>query len=46
MIGAITLTLRSREGVKRQSIASQNSRKRDDSIEVVSVETGQGVGKS
>ena len=46
MIGAITLTLRSREGVKRQSIASQNSRKRDDSIEVVSVETGQGIGKS
>jgi len=45
MIGAITLTLRKREGVKRQTITVQNSRTREESVEVVSVPTGQGVGK-
>lgn len=39
MIGAITLTMRHREGVKRQSIAAQNARRRDESVEVVSVES-------
>ena len=46
MIGAITLTLRKREGVRKQVIQDQNSRKRAQSVEVVSVETGKGVGKS
>ena len=46
MIGAITLTLRKRDGVRKQVIQEQNSRKRAQSVEVVSVETGKGVGKS
>ena len=45
MIGAITLTLRKREGVRRQVITEQNSRTRAQSVEVVSVETGKGMGK-
>ena len=45
MIGAITLTLRKRPGVRRQVITEQNSRTRAQSIEVVAVETGKGVGK-
>ena len=40
MIGAITLTMRQREGVKRQSIAAQNARRRDETITLVDVETG------
>jgi len=39
MIGAIALTMRHREGVKRQSISIQNSRRRDETIAVVSVES-------
>jgi len=39
MIGAIALTMRHREGVKRQSISLQNSRRRDETIAVVSVES-------
>ena len=46
MIGAITLTLRKRDGVRKQVIQEQNSRQRAQSVEVVSVETGKGVGKS
>ena len=44
MIGAITLTLRKREGVRRQVISDQNARKRADSISLVNVPTGQGAG--
>ena len=40
MIGAITLTMRHREGVKRQIISEQNSRSREDSIAIVSLESG------
>ena len=40
MIGAITLTMRQREGVKRQSIAAQNARRRDETVAVVGVESG------
>lgn len=40
MIGAITLTMRHRTGVKRQSIAAQNARRRDETISVVGVESG------
>lgn len=43
MIGAIVLTLRSREGVRRQKISDQVSRKRYQSVEVVKVETGKGI---
>ncbi len=39
MIGAITLTMRRRVGVKRQSIAAQNARRRDESIAIVTVES-------
>ena len=43
MIGAIVLTLRSREGVKRQRIGAQISRSREDSVEIKHVEPGSGV---
>lgn len=46
MIGAITLTLRKRENVRRQSINKQIDRKRENTIEVVPVTTGAGVRKS
>jgi NADH-quinone oxidoreductase subunit J len=42
MIGAIVLTLRHREGVKRQNIAEQVARGRD-AIEVRNVSPGQGL---
>jgi NADH-quinone oxidoreductase subunit J len=43
MVGAIVLTLRRREGVKRQRIADQLDRKPEDAIEVVKVDTGSGI---
>ena len=43
MIGAIVLTLRHREGVRRQSIAAQNARRPQDAIEIRKVPTGSGV---
>ena len=43
MIGAIVLTLRKREGVKRQSIPAQIARTREESIEIKDVTSGQGV---
>ncbi|WP_349360798.1 NADH-quinone oxidoreductase subunit J [Stappia sp.] len=43
MIGAIVLTLRHKEGVKRQDISAQVGRTRDASIEVRKVETGKGI---
>jgi NADH-quinone oxidoreductase subunit J len=43
MIGAITLTLRHKEGVRRQSIAAQVARGPHNSIEVRKVETGKGI---
>lgn len=39
MIGAITLTMRHREGVKRQNISEQNSRTRDETVQIVSVDS-------
>jgi NADH-quinone oxidoreductase subunit J len=45
MVGAIVLTLRHKEGVKRQSIASQVSRTPATAIEVRKVEPGQGLGE-
>jgi len=43
MIGAIVLTLRHKEGVKRQSIAAQVARNPQSAIEVVQVESGKGI---
>ena len=43
MVGAIVLTLRQREGVRRQSIAGQISRSRADSVELKDMPTGSGV---
>ena len=43
MIGAIVLTYRKREGIKRQSYFTQISRERDTSIELVDVESGKGI---
>jgi NADH-quinone oxidoreductase subunit J len=43
MIGAIVLTLQHRPNVKRQSIAAQVARRRVSAIEVVKVESGQGL---
>ncbi|MEM7547209.1 MAG: NADH-quinone oxidoreductase subunit J [Pseudomonadota bacterium] len=43
MIGAIVLTLRHREGIKRQDITAQIWRRREDSVELKDVKPGQGV---
>ena len=43
MIGAIVLTHRQRSGVRRQKIAAQNARKRDEAMTIVKVNTGTGV---
>ncbi len=43
MIGAIVLTLRERAGVKRQNVARQIARRRDEAVAVVKVETGKGI---
>jgi NADH-quinone oxidoreductase subunit J len=43
MVGAIVLTLRHREGIKRQDINVQNARTPETAIEVVKVKSGQGL---
>ncbi len=43
MIGAIVLTLRHRPVVKRQDVMKQLARRRDEGVELVDVEPGQGV---
>ena len=43
MIGAIVLTFRTREGVKKQDAVRQIGRRREDAVEVVKVKTGQGI---
>ena len=43
MIGAIVLTLRERPGVRRQSIAKQVARRRDEGVELKDVKPGQGL---
>jgi len=43
MIGSIVLTLRHKEGVKRQVIADQNARNAANAIEVQKVASGQGL---
>lgn len=44
MIGAIVLTLREREGVRKQNAVKQMSRTRDEGVELVDLEPGQGIG--
>ena len=43
MVGAIVLTLRQREGVRRQDIGRQVHRRREESVEIKKVQPGQGV---
>ena len=43
MIGAIVLTFRKREGVKKQSYLKQISRERSEGVEVLEAETNKGV---
>ncbi len=44
MIGAIVLTLRHKDGVKRQNISAQNARTREGGVELVDVAPGEGIG--
>ena len=44
MIGAIVLPLRTREGVRRQDANAQMARTRDEGVELVDIEPGQGLG--
>ncbi len=44
MIGAIVLTHRTREGVRKQNISDQIGRTRESGVEHVDIEPGQGVG--
>ena len=44
MIGAIVLTLRQREGVRKQNVMDQMARTREDGVELVDIEPGQGLG--
>ena len=43
MIGAIVLTLRQRPGVRKQVIAKQLARRREDAVELKKVQPGQGI---
>ena len=43
MIGAIVLTFRAREGVKKQDPAAQVARKREEGVELVDIKSGQGL---
>jgi NADH-quinone oxidoreductase subunit J len=43
MVGAIVLTLRAREGVRRQKIATQVTRRREETLAIVKVRPRQGV---
>ncbi|MEH0072813.1 NADH-quinone oxidoreductase subunit J [Pannonibacter sp. Pt2-lr] len=43
MIGAIVLTLRHREGIKRQSVPAQVARNKASAIEIRKVEPGKGI---
>ena len=43
MIGAIVLTLRARPGVRRQKIAEQIGRRREEAVVLVKAKVGEGV---
>jgi NADH-quinone oxidoreductase subunit J len=44
MIGAIVLTLREREGVRKQNAMDQMARTREEGVELIDIEPGQGIG--
>ena len=44
LIGAVVLTLREREGVRKQNITKQNARTRETGVEHIDIEPGQGIG--
>lgn len=44
MIGAIVLTLRDREGVKKQNAMDQMARTREEGVELVDITPGEGLG--
>lgn len=44
MVGAIVLTLRTREGVRKQNITDQIARTRETGVKHVDIQPGQGVG--
>lgn len=44
LIGAVVLTLRERDGVRKQNILEQNARTRATGVEHVDIEPGQGIG--
>ena len=43
MIGAIVLTFRKRDGVKKQSYIKQISRERYEGVEILDIESNKGV---
>ena len=43
MIGAIVLTFRQRDGVKKQSYIKQISRERSEGVQVLDVKTNKGI---
>ena len=43
LIGAVALTLRSRKGIKRQNVAAQLARTRDQAVELKQVKSGEGA---
>ena len=43
MVGAIVLTLRQRPGVRKQKVADQLARRREDSVELKKIQPGQGI---
>ena len=44
MVGAIVLTLRKREGIKKQNVSAQIARTRAGGVELVDVKPGEGIG--
>jgi len=44
MIGTIVLTLRHRDGARRQDMHAQVTRKRTDCVEIVDIKSGEGIG--
>ena len=44
LVGAVVLTLRTRKGVKTQNAMDQMARTREDGVELVDIEPGQGLG--
>jgi NADH-quinone oxidoreductase subunit J len=44
MIGAIVLTFRTREGIRKQDPAAQVARRREDAVALVKIKSGEGIG--